>query len=65
MNIVGTFVDAISGVATGVASTVTEVFNSIMMTEAGGLSNLAIWGLTFGAIGLVVGLCKLFTRKAG
>lgn len=65
MNIVSTFVDAIQGVAIGIASTVTDVFNSIVVTEAGVLSNLAIWGLTFGAIGLVVGICKLFTRKAG
>ena len=63
--IVSTFVESIKGVSTGIADTIVDVFSSICMTPEGGLSNLAIWGLVFGAIGVGLALVRLFTRKIG
>lgn len=63
--IVGTFVEAISGVVSGVTSAVTEGFNNLIVNANGNISNLAIWGLVFGGIGLVVGIVRHFTRKVG
>lgn len=65
MNIVETFTDAFTSMTTGLGTGITDLFNNVFVTKDGGLSNLAIWGITFGAIGLVLGLVKLFTRKAG
>ena len=64
-SIVTTFTESISGLASGVATTVVDVFNAICVNPEGGISNLAIWGIVFGTMGLVVGLTKAFTRKAG
>lgn len=63
--IVSTFVEAISGVVEGVTSAVIDGFNGLIVTEAGNLSNLAVWGLVFGGIGLVVGIVRRFTSKVG
>lgn len=63
--IVSTFVEAISGVVEGVTSAVTSGFNNLIVTTSGNISNLAIWGLVFGGIGLVIGIVRRFTRKVG
>lgn len=65
MDIVKTFTDALSGFVSGFGTSVVDLFNSVFVTSEGGLSNLAIWGITFGACGLVLGLVRAFTRKAG
>lgn len=64
-SIVSTVVNAIKDFATGVSGTVVDVFNKVFVNSDGGLSNLAIWGLVLGALGLGFGLIKMFTRKAG
>lgn len=63
--IVSTFVESVSGVVTGVTGAVTEGFNNLIVNSNGQISNLAIWGLVFGGIGLVVGIVRRFTRKVG
>jgi len=65
MNIVQTFTEAFTNMTSGIGTGIVDLFNNVFVTEEGGLSNLAIWGITFGAIGLVLGLVRLFTRKAG
>lgn len=63
--IITTFTDALSSLASGVASTVVATFNAIMMTSEGKLSNIAIYGIVFLAVSLGIGLVKKFTAKAG
>ena len=63
-SIISTVVDAISTFATSVAGTAVDVFNKVFVGTEGGLSNIAIWGLVMGAIGLGFALIKGFTRKA-
>ena len=64
-SIVSTITGAITEFATGVAGTVVEVFNAVCVNEAGGLSNLATWGLVFGAISIGYALIRKFTSKVG
>ena len=63
--IVTTVTTAISNFATGVASTVVSVFDTVFTSSDGKLSNLAIWGLVMGAIGLGYALIRKFSNKAG
>ena len=63
--IVSTVVETAKGLASGLSSTVVETFNAVFVNAEGGLSNLAIWGLVMGAVGLGYGLIRMFTRKAG
>ena len=65
MQIVQTFTTALSDFVSGFGSTVVDLFDTVFTNGEGGLSNLAIYGITFGAIGLVLGLVRAFTRKAG
>ena len=65
MNIVSTFTTAVTDFATGIGTTVVDLFDKVFTNGEGGLSNLAIWGITFGAVSLVLGLVHTFTRKAG
>lgn len=62
-DIVTTITTAASDFATGFGNAVVNTFNTILTNGDGGLSNLAIWGLVFGGVGLIIGLSKLFTRK--
>ena len=64
-SIVSTVVEAIKGVASGVASTVVDVFNAVCVNSEGGISNLAIWGLVIGSLGIGFGIVRMFTRKVG
>ena len=63
--IVSTIVTAVQSFATGVAGTVVDVFNAVFVGAEGGLSNLAIWGLVMGAVGLGYAFIRKFTCKAG
>ena len=58
MEIVETFVDAFSGITSGLGSTIVSTFDSVMVTQDGKLTNIAIWGLTFAG---VAGGIKLIT----
>lgn len=64
-SIVSTFVDSMKGIAAGAASTIKSTFDALVVTENGGLSNLAIWGLVFGGIAIALGVVRLFTHKLG
>ena len=65
MDIVSTFTGALGEFVEGFGSSVVDLFNSVFVNAEGGLSNLAVWGITFSAVGLVLGLVRAFTRKAG
>lgn len=62
-DIITTFTDSLSSLASGVASTVVATFNAIMMTSEGKLSNVAIYGIVFLAVSLGIGLVNKFTAK--
>ena len=63
--IVSTFVEAVKGVAGGIAGTIVDTFNAVAVNSEGGLSNLAIWGLVLGAVGLGTFVVRKFTSKVG
>lgn len=64
-SIVTTVVDALKGFGSGFAETVVDVFTKVCVNAEGGLSNLAIWGLVIGTLGIGVGITRMFTRKIG
>ena len=67
-SIVSTFVDAFTGLTSGLGQGIVDTFNSLFVVTNGEtttLSNLAIWGLVFGGISLGIGIIHKFTRKAG
>lgn len=65
-HIVSTVTDAIGGLVTGLTSGISDAFNGLFVTADGtGLSNLAVWGLTFVGVTIILGVVKLFTRKLG
>lgn len=64
-DIVKTVTGAISNLATNIAGTVVDVFNKVFVNADGGISNIAIWGLVVGAVGITFGIVRMFTRKAG
>lgn len=63
--IVSTFTTAFTDLCSGVAGGVVDTFNTVFMTTDGKLSNLAIWGIVFGAVGLGLAIIRKFTAKAG
>lgn len=63
--IITTFTEALSSLASGVASTVVSTFDAVMMNSEGKLSNLAIYGIVFLAVSLGIGLVRKFSAKAG
>lgn len=64
-SIVTTVVDAISNVTQGIGSSIQNLFTSLFVGAEGGISNLAIWGLTFVGVGFVIGLARVLMRKLG
>ena len=63
--IVSTFTTSFSTFCSGIAGSIVETFNSVFTTGDGKLSNLAIWGIVFGAVGLGLAIVRKFTAKAG
>lgn len=63
--IITTFTDALSSLASGVASTVVTTFDTVMTNSEGKLSNLAIYGIVTIAVSLGIGLVRKFSAKAG
>lgn len=63
--IVTTFTTSLSSLATGLASAIVSTFDTVVTNSEGKLSNLAIWGITFGAIGLGTFLVRKLSKKAG
>lgn len=62
--IVGTVVDAFTGIVSGVAGAVVSTFQSLVMNANGTISTLGIWGLTMLSLGFGFGLIKKFTNLA-
>ena len=57
--IVEIIVDALKGLATGVTGSISEAFNSLVLTSDGKLSALAIWTLSIFGLGLVWKIVKI------
>lgn len=64
-NIVSTVVDAIGAFLTGVGGNIVEVFDQIVVTESGELTNFAVWALVFLGVGLAGGVIGAILRKVG
>lgn len=63
-SIVSTFVESFTALMSGLGTAIVNTFNTVFVAEGGGLSNLAIWGIVFGGVGLGIALVRGLTRKA-
>lgn len=64
-SIVNTVVTAIKGFLSGVGDTIVSLFDGIVVTTGGGLTNFATWALVFLGIGLASGVIAAVLRKVG
>lgn len=64
-SIVTTVVDAIGAFLTGVGGNIVDVFDKIVVTESGQLTNFAVWALVFLGVGLAGGVIGAILRKVG
>lgn len=64
-SIVTTVVDAIGAFLTGVGGNIVDVFDQIVVTESGQLTNFAVWALVFLGVGLAGGVIGSILRKVG
>jgi hypothetical protein len=62
LDIVQVFLDAMSGLATGFIGLVTDSFAGLVYNSVDGLSDIAVWGLAFGAIAIVLGVVQRFIK---
>ena len=62
-DITNAIVGGVSNLGTGLATAVVDTWNTVMLTETGGLSNFASWGLCFLGVGLVIGFVRKFCHK--
>lgn len=52
-SIVEIVVDSLKGMTSGVTGSISEAFNSLVLTDEGKLSALAIWSLSFLGVGFI------------
>lgn len=64
-SIVTTVVNAIKSFLSGVGDTIVSLFDGIVVTDAGGLTNFATWALVFLGVGLASGVIAAVLRKVG
>jgi hypothetical protein len=62
LDIVQVFLDAMSGLATGLIGLITDSFSGLVYNSTDGLSDIAVWGLAFGAIAIVLGVVQRFIK---
>lgn len=63
VTIITTIVNAIKSFFTGIADTLVTAFNSMFVNAEGGLTNIAIWGLAFLALGFASTIMWALFRK--
>lgn len=63
--IVSAITSAFTGLLTGLGSGIVDVFDKIVMTSEGKLTNFAIWTLAFLGVGLAIAIYKSVCRKVG
>lgn len=64
-SIVETIVDAAGSFATGLGKCIVDLFNNIVVTEDGGLTNFATWALVFAGLGIITAVICAVLRKVG
>ena len=63
--IVEIFTGTFEGLTAGLTGSLVKAFDALLINSEGGLTNLAIWGIVFGAMSLGIFLVKKLTRKVG
>ena len=64
-SIVTTVVDAIKSFLSGVGNSIVTLFDGIVVSANGGLTNFATWALVFLGVGLASGVIAAVLRKVG
>jgi hypothetical protein len=60
--IIAIFTEAFTGMTTALIDLVTSAFSGLVYNSTDGLQDLAVWGLVFGGIALVLGIVQRFVR---
>ena len=64
-SIVKTVVDAVQAFLTGIGNSIVDLFDGIVISSTGGLTNFATWALVFLGVGLASGVIAAVLRKVG
>lgn len=60
--IIQVFTDAFSAMTSALITLITDAFSGLVYNSTDGLQDVAIWGLVFGGIALVLGLVQRFVK---
>jgi hypothetical protein len=61
-DIIQIFTDVFTGMVSSLTTLITTAFGNLVYNSTDGLQDLAVWGLVFGAIALVLGLVQRFIK---
>lgn len=60
--IIQVFTDAFTGMVSALTTLITTAFADLVYNSTDGLQDLAVWGLVFGGIALVLGIVQRFVK---
>ena len=60
--IIQVFTDAFTGMLSALTTLITTAFSNLVYNSTDGLQDLAVWGLVFGGIALVLGIVQRFVK---
>lgn len=60
--IIQVFTDAFTGMTNALIGLITDAFSGLVYNTTDGLQDVAIWGLVFGGIALVLGVVQRFVK---
>lgn len=60
--IIQVFTDAFTGMVSALTTLITTAFSNLVYNSTDGLQDLAVWGLVFGGIALVLGIVQRFVK---
>lgn len=64
-SIVESIVSAATGFASGLGGAIVGIFDEIVMTSEGALTNFAGWALAFAGLGIITAIISAVLRKVG
>ena len=61
-DIIEVFTDAFTAMTSALISLITDAFDGLVYNSVDGLNPVAIWGLTFAGVALVLGIVQRFVK---
>jgi hypothetical protein len=61
-DIIEVFTDAFTGMTSALISLITGAFEGLVYDSATGLNPIAVWGLVFAGVALVLGIVQRFVK---